>query len=90
MGCGKCRGEGVLTDRLGVKFPVECAERKSSTLLNSVPLHIAEKDLSGFAYLLLYFTRESREECGRVTEDYRLGRRAAGERTGGLYYRELL
>ena len=90
VGCGKCRGEGVLTDRLGVKFPVECTERKSSTLLNSVPLHIAEKDLSGFAYLLLYFTRESREECGRVTEDYRLGRRAAGERTGGLYYRELL
>ena len=35
-------------------------------------------------------TRESAAECARVAEDYRLGRSAAGERTGGLYYRELL
>ncbi len=90
QGCGKCRGEGSITDRRGVRFPLECSERKYSTLLNSVPLHIADRELWGFDYLLLYFTRESAAECARVAEDYRLGRRAAGERTGGLYFRELL
>ncbi len=91
LGCGRCGGAGELTDRLGVRFPVECGPgRRYSTLLNSVPLHIADRDLRGVDYLLLYFTRENAAECARVTEDYRLGRRAEGARTGGLYYRELL
>ena len=90
QGCTKCGGHGHLTDRLGVEFPVECGGKKYSTLLNSVPLHIADKNLGGFDHLMLYFTRASREECGHVTDDYRLGRKSGGERTGGLYYRELL
>ena len=90
VGCAACAGRGALTDRLGIRFPVECGEKKYSTLLNSVPLHIAERDLRGLDYLLLYFTRESAAECAAVLEDYRLRRKSAGERTGGLYYRELL
>lgn len=90
IGCAACGGEGQITDRLGLSFPVECTRRQYSTLLNNVPLHIAERDLRGFDYLLFYFTRESGAEIRRVLEDYDLRRRSSEKRTGGLYYRELL
>lgn len=90
VGCGKCGGKGELTDRMNVKFPVECTEKKYSTLLNSVPLHIAERDMRGLDYAILYFTTESAADCRRVAEDYRFRRKGTGQRTGGLYYRELL
>ena len=90
IGCARCGGRGELTDRKGVRFPLECGEKKYSTLLNSVPLHIAERDLRGLDFLLLYFTRESAEQCRRVEEDFRTRRKSAVPRTGGLYYRELL
>ncbi len=90
LGCAACRARGELTDRRGVKFPVECGEKKYSTLLNSVPLHIADRDLRGLDHLILWFTRESAAECAAVAADYRAGRKPERERTGGLYYRELL
>ena len=90
LGCAACRARGELTDRRGVKFPVECGEKKYSTLLNSVPLHIADKDLRGLDHCILWFTRESAAECAAVAADYRAGRKSERERTGGLYYRELL
>ena len=89
-GCAACRARGELTDRRGVRFPVECGEKKYSTLLNSVPLHIADRDLRGLDHLILWFTRESAAECAAVAADYRAGRKPERERTGGLYYRELL
>ncbi len=89
-GCDTCGGEGKLTDRLGLEFPVECAGKAYSSLLNSLPLHIAEKDLTGFDFLLLYFTREEEGEVRSVLRDYLQRRPCAGRRTGGLYYRELL
>ena len=89
-GCRKCGGRRELTDRKGVHFAVECGARKYSTLLNSVPLHIAEREIRGVDHRILYFTRETREECAAVTEDFRLRRQSDKPRTGGLYYRELL
>lgn len=90
IGCGGCGGRGELVDRRGVKFPVECGEKKYSVLLNSVPLHIADRDCRGVDHLILWFTRESSRECARVSEDFRLGRKSLADRTGGLYFRELL
>ena len=90
IGCAACRARGELTDRRGVKFPVECGEKKYSTLLNSVPLHIADKDLRGLDHLILWFTRESAAECAAIAADYCAGKKSERERTGGLYYRELL
>jgi len=90
IGCAKCGGKGELTDRMNVKFPVECTEKKYSTMVNSVPLHIAERDMRGLDYAILHFTTETAADCRRVAEDYRLRRKGAGQRTGGLYYRELL
>ena len=90
LGCGKCRARGELTDRRGVRFPVECGEKKYSTLLNSVPLDIAGRDLRALDYALLWFTRESPAECAEVIERFRTGRKSEAEHTGGLYYRQLL
>ncbi len=88
-GCEKCGGRGALTDRRGVSFPVECGPgRRSSTLLNSVPLHMAGRSLPG-DFRLLWFTGETPAQCGAVIEDFLLDRPSDGPRTGGLYYREL-
>lgn len=89
VGCAACGGKESLTDRKGVVFPVECGGRRYASLLNSVPLHIAGRDDPG-DFRLLYFTRESREQCFAVIEDFRLGRKTAAPHTGGLYYRKLL
>ncbi len=89
LGCGACGRRGALTDRRGVAFPVECGAQKYASLLNSVPLHIAGRDDPG-DFRLLWFTRETPEECGGVIEDFLRDRPSDGPRTGGLYYRELL
>jgi putative protease len=89
IGCSACQGQGTLTDRKGIQFPVECGQKQYSRLLNSVPLHIAERDDPG-DFRLLYFTREDKALCQQVIEDFRRNRKAAFPRTGGLYYRELL
>ncbi len=88
-GCAACGGRGTLTDRRGVTFPVECGGRRYATLLNSVPLHIAGRDDPG-DFRLLWFTRESREQCGRIIDEFAAGRPTESPHTGGLYYRELM
>ena len=88
-GCGSCRGVSKLTDRRGVDFPVLCHDRKYGTLLNSVPLHIAEKPLPKLDFLLLRFTLETPEEVERVTCEYRKHLASDKPRTGGLYYRQI-
>ena len=90
IGCAACREHGSLTDRMDVSFPVECCEKKFSTLLNSVPLHIAERDLTGLDFSLLWFTRETLSEVKTVIDDFKGCRKTARRRTSGLYYRELL
>jgi len=88
--CGNCPGRGVLTDRTRARFPVLCDERRYSTLLNCLPVHLADREAADVDFLTLYFTTETPEECRRILEDYRLGRAYEGQRTGGLYYRTLL
>ncbi|MBR5070643.1 MAG: U32 family peptidase [Oscillospiraceae bacterium] len=90
IGCAACRGHGSLTDRMDVSFPVECCEKKFSTLLNSVPLHIAERDLTGLDFSLLWFTRETASEVKTIIGDFENCRKTSRPRTSGLYYRELL
>ena len=90
IGCAKCRGHGSLTDRKGVVFPVECTKKRYSTLLNSVPLHLADRSLSALDYGILWFTTEDKAEILTVAEEFRRGIKSPRPRTGGLYYRELL
>ena len=88
-GCGKCTGVSYLRDRMGVEFPVVCGGRKFGTLLNSVPLHIAEKRLPPLDFLTLWFTLETPEEVKNTVFQYKNHLRAQGERTGGLYFRTI-
>ena len=90
IGCSRCGMNGSLTDRKDMVFPVECCERRTSTLLNCVPLHIAERVPRGLDFSLLWFTRESPEEIRTVIDDFVSYKKSSGPRTSGLYYRELL
>ncbi|MBR6812764.1 MAG: U32 family peptidase, partial [Oscillospiraceae bacterium] len=51
-GCGGCKGFNVLTDRIGARFPLVCSERRYSTLLNSVSLHIAHQNLTELDHIV--------------------------------------
>ena len=89
IGCAACGAGGSLADRKNTVFPVECGEKKYSTLLNSVPLDIAGRDDPG-DFRLLWFTRESREEAAAVIERFERNERTDAPHTGGLYYRKVL
>lgn len=89
-GCGACNCKGELTDRKQIVFPVECDERRSATLLNSVPLDLADRPLAGLDFQLLYFTRETAEEAAAVADRYCNAQKTDQPHTGGLYYRTLL
>ena len=90
IGCGACRGAGELTDRRQTVFPVECDERRSAALLNSVPLDLADRNLAGLDFELLYFTRETPSEVSAIAERFLSAQKTDLPHTGGLYYRTLL
>lgn len=89
--CGECGGKSVLTDRMGVNFPVIC-KNGASFVLNSVPLWLADKknEIRNIDFGLLYFTNESKEECGRIIRACNGNEKAYGEFTRGLYFRKVL
>lgn len=90
IGCAACGGNGELVDRKQITFPVECGEKRFSTLLNSVQLDIAGKNISGLDYQILYFTRENAEDVSAITKRFQQGQSTDAPHTNGLYYRSLL
>jgi len=90
IGCAACGQKGDLTDRMQVRFPVECDHFRAVALLNSVPLDIAERSMSGLDHQILYFTRESAEEIEAVTKRFLAAEKTEQAHTTGLYYRTLL
>ncbi len=89
-GCGKCPGTGKIKDRMGKEFTYLCFERKFGTLLNSLPLWVADKEIGGIDFVTLYFTTESPKRCEEVYRSFSKGLPADCEKTNGLYFRELL
>lgn len=89
-GCGKCPGRGNLRDRMGKEFTYLCFERKFGTLLNSVPLWTADKDIRNIDFITLWFTTEQPRRCEEVYRMFTENRPFDEERTAGLYFRELL
>ena len=83
-----------LTDRRGMKFPIQCLGA-CSEVLNSVPLYLADRlaDVKNADFGLLRFSTESPEEAGSVIGRYLSAREggAAGMEPGtftrGLSYR---
>ncbi len=89
-GCAKCGQCGELVDRMCIAFAVECDQKRSAALLNSVPLDLAGRNLAGMDYQLLYFTRESREDIAAIAQRFLNGQKTEKPHTSGLYYKALL
>ncbi len=97
QGCLHCQTPPELTDRRGVRFPIQCFGA-CSEVLNSVPLYLADRldDVKNQDFGVLRFSTESTEEAERILEIFlaaAAGERApvyAGNFTRGLYYRGVL
>ncbi len=89
-GCVNCKGKSYLTDRMGIKFPLLCRDKKYSVLHNSVPLYVGDKKITSVDFGILYFTTETPEECARIYESFSNKENIPGLKTNGLFYRELL
>lgn len=89
--CAECDKTGVLTDRLGTKFPVRC-RMGYSELLNSVPLWLADKKscINGLDFEVLYFTNETNERVNEVVTAYKNGYTADCKFTRGLFFKGTL
>ena len=76
---------------MGVEFPVVC-KNGASVILNSRPLWLADKKDSfrSLDFGLLYFTDESREQCGRIISAYNNNEKPSGDFTRGLYFKNVL
>lgn len=86
--CNQCDHNAVLTDRLGVKFPIVCTNGFSE-ILNSRPIYMAErlKELDNIDFMILFFTKESADECEEIIDAYQTNKSFDSELTRGLYYR---
>ena len=86
------KGDALLTDRRGEKFPVTQAPGGRSEILNSKVLFLADKpdwQRAGLTWGRLVFTTEDPGECVRALERYqgRDNRWTPRQWTRGLYYR---
>ena len=88
ISCAACTKQGSITDRMGIDFPVVCANGFAE-LLNSRPLYMADRltEMKNMDFILLYFTMETKAECGQIIAAYRGEKPPQGEFTRGLYYR---
>ena len=89
-GCKNCPGKGQIKDRMGKEFTYLCFEKKFGTLLNSVPLYVADKDFFGIDFMTLWFTEEKPENCKKIYNMFKEKVPADFDKTNGLYFRELL
>ncbi len=87
-GCGGCKKDRTVTDRLGKKFPVAC-QNGFSVLYNSVPIWLADKksDFAKCDFMYLYFTFETAQTVKKVITAYQNGDTAKTEYSRGLYFR---
>ena len=88
--CAECKGQSVLTDRMGVRFPVRCRDGYSE-IFNSSPTYLADKkeDNRVFDFLILSFTDESPETVKRIISDYVTAAPPTEEFTRGMYYKNI-
>ncbi len=91
LGCDKCKKSGKLVDRKGFEFAVDCSSG-TSEILNSVPIYIFD-ELSKFKtpdFCVLFFTRETKDECQSIIEKYILREKSDEKFTRGLYFRGVI
>ena len=89
-----CSNVNLLTDRKGVRFPVERAYGCRNEILNANKVFLADKaqdwKKAGLRAIRLLFTTENGVECVQVLEAYRgRGNYIPNNFTRGLYYRDV-
>ena len=89
-GCGTCSGRPVVTDRKNLVFPLVCSDRAYSTMLNSVPLYLADKQLPPIDFYAVYLTIETAEEASALIRSVASGAPVQTPHTTGLAFRNLL
>ena len=87
--CKDCNKQNTLVDRKGVEFPVRC-RMGYSELLNSVPLWVADKNISGIDFKMLYFTNETAEQVTQAITAHIKGSPCGSKYTRGLFFRGTL
>lgn len=88
VSCAECRKKGVLTDRMGVSFPVMC-HGNYQEILNSRPIYMGDRaeEIKNIDFMSFLFTREKAKSVDAVLDAYRKGKKAKGDFTRGLCYR---
>jgi putative protease len=89
-GCTACDGHPVLTDRKSARFPIVCRDRRYSTLLNSVPLYICDKQLPALDFEAIYLTVETKQEAEELIRAAIAKASPDFPHTTGLAFRKLL
>ncbi len=89
-----CSNVNLLTDRKGVRFPVERAYGCRNEILNANKVFLADKAAdwkrAGLRAIRLLFTTENGVECAQVLDAYRgKGNYVPNNYTRGLYYRDV-
>ncbi len=86
--CRGCNHDRLLTDRMGIQFPVRCTNGFAE-VFNSKPHYLADKksDFAALDFMYLYFTFEARQEAAEIIDAYKTEKKPSGEFTRGLYYR---
>ena len=89
-----CTNVNLLTDRKGVRFPVERVYGCRNEILNANKVFLADKaadwKCAGLRGIRLLFTTENGVECSQVLEAYRgKGAYKPNNFTRGLYYRDV-
>ncbi|GHU87872.1 hypothetical protein FACS1894202_02940 [Clostridia bacterium] len=82
--------ETQLIDRKGNQFRLE-SHWGVTYLYNCAPLYIGDKqrDFPNADFFTLYFTNETPKQCAEIVERFRRGEALGGEKTRGLYFREV-
>mgnify|MGYP002408771205 CR=1 FL=1 len=90
-GCRNCKTAPFLTDRKGIKFPIQCSGA-CSEILNSVPLYMADRlgEVKNQDFGVLRFTTETKKEAEKIINMYLTCSNPEDEHTRGLYYRGIL
>ena len=89
-GCGTCSGRPVLTDRKNAVFPLVCNNRAYSTMLNSVPLYVADKQLPPLDFYAVYLTLETPDTAREMIRSAVSREPIRESHTTGLTFRNLL
>lgn len=90
MTCSACAGDGVLTDRKGMTFPVGCTT-SCAEIFNAVPLEMSDRlqDFTGVNFISLRFTVENSVETEEKLQQYMEGRTPKTGYTRGLFDRSV-